>query len=40
MMEKKRKAVTTNDMDEESELKEDLEDYDDAGNFLIFWIML
>jgi hypothetical protein len=34
MMEKKRKAVSSNDMDEESELKEDLEDYEDAWDFL------
>jgi hypothetical protein len=33
MMEKKRRAVTTNDMNEESKLKEDLENYEDAGDF-------
>ena len=33
MMEKKRRAVTTNDMNEESKLKEDLENNEDAGDF-------
>jgi hypothetical protein len=37
MMEEKRMAVTSSDMDEETELKEDLEDYEDAVDF---WMML
>jgi hypothetical protein len=30
---KKRQAVTSNDVDEETEGKDDLEDYEDAGYF-------
>jgi hypothetical protein len=35
MMEKERKAVTSNYMDEEIELKEDVEDYEDGGGSLV-----
>jgi hypothetical protein len=35
MMEKERKAVTSNYMDEEIELKEDMEDYEDGGGSLV-----
>jgi hypothetical protein len=34
MMDKKRKAVISNDSEEETDFKEDLEDYEDAGDFL------